>query len=194
MKRSVLDLLAVGISYVFNPYGFALLLPIIAWAKDSNVLAGFLAIFSLALFPLLKHWKGVKHGHFDWDISDYRKRVSMLLLSGIGGILGFFVLYYWVHARYVAIATLAYALTSIIAAACSRLVKVSIHVATAFTSSVVLGWAFGREIGTIAIVLTIAIAWARLRLKAHTLQEVMEGYAVAAIGTITTFLFVALAL
>jgi len=195
IKRVVEDLkskppdvaLADVISYIFNPYDFGILLLIIGALKDGNVLYGAIALLSLALLPLLWHFKGVRRGHFDWNINEYRKRTSILVLSGIGGLLGFWALYK-VGAYYVSTATLSYALTSIVAAACSRTVKVSIHVATALTSSIILGWAFGIQIGILAILLSVAIAWSRLKLRAHTLPEVLEGYAVAGVGTTSAFL------
>jgi len=194
IKNKPLDIvLADVISYIFNPYDFGILLLIIGLFKDGNVLYGVVALLSLALLPLLWHLKGVRRGHFDWNINEYRKRTSILALSGIGGLLGFWVLYE-AGAYYVSIATLSYALTSIVAAACSRTVKVSIHVATALTSSIILGWAFGTQIGALAIALSVAIAWSRLKLKAHTLPEVLEGYAVAGIGTTSAFLLVVVAL
>ncbi|ABU82466.1 hypothetical protein [Ignicoccus hospitalis] len=189
-KERPIDLvLADVISYVFNPYDFGLVLVLTSWFKDGNLFYGILALLSLALLPFLKHFRGVRMGAFDWNVNEFKKRTSILALSGLGGIFGSYLLFV-LGAKYVATETLAYALTSLVAAACSRVVKVSIHVATAVTSTAVLGWAFGKEVGLVLVIITVAIAWSRLRLRAHTLEEVLEGYAAAGLGTTTAFLLI----
>ncbi len=180
------ETLAKVVSFVFNPYSMALsLIPISL--KDGNILYSFLAMLSLALAPLLKHMHGVHKGFWDLDISDYRKRTPVLLLSGLTGALGAYLLL-WLGAKYTSLATLLYAMTGFVAALASRYVKVSIHVATASITAVALAYTFGEWMLAITVPLTALIAWSRLRLRAHTPLEVSEGVSVAGVGSTLAFI------
>ncbi len=174
------------LSFIFNPYSMALVLIPIS-IKDGNVMYSLLAMLSLALAPLLKHMHGVHKGFWDLDISDYKKRPSLLFLSGITGVAGSYLLFL-IGARFTSLATLLYAITGLVAGLASRYVKVSIHVATASITTVALAYTFGKWVLVIAIPLTILIAWSRLRLRAHTPLEVSEGISVAGIGSTLAFI------
>jgi len=194
VKERPLDVaIADFISYAFNPYFFSILLPIISITKERDPLYGILALMFVALPPLLRHIIGVITGNYNWNIDDHQKRAPVLILSGIGGLLGFWLLHS-MGAHYVSIATLSYALTSITAAICSKVVKVSIHMATASSSTAIIYWAFGEMPGILATLLTILIAWSRIKLGAHNFKEILEGYAVAGVGTTTAFLVATVAL
>ena len=184
--RTPTESLAKVISFIFNPYSMALALIPISM-RDGNVGFSLLAMLSLALAPLLKHMHGVHKGFWDLDISDYKKRPSILMLSGLTGILGSYLLFL-LDAKYTSLATLLYATTGLVAALASKYVKVSIHVATASITTVALAYTFGKWILIIAVPLTALIAWSRLKLRAHTPLEVSEGISVAGVGSTLAFI------
>ncbi|UXD22765.1 hypothetical protein IPA_08045 [Ignicoccus pacificus DSM 13166] len=176
-------LIAATISLIFNPYMFAITLFPIALYKDGNVWYAFLSVLSLAVFPLIAHFRGVRQGKVNWNIDERWKRPPLLFLSALGGFFGFLLLRF-LGSYYIAIATLIYATTAFAVAICSYKIKVSVHTATAVTTAIIVAWSMGAFWGGIMGVIAVIVAWSRLILKAHKPVEVAEAYALSSLSAI----------
>ncbi len=180
-------LIAAVISLVFNPYSFAIaLFPISLW-KDHNPYYALISLASLAFFPFVFHYRGVKSGTTNWNVDERWKRPKYLLLSSAGGFIGSIALSL-MGSKYLSIATAVYATTAFLVALSTYFIKVSVHVSTAITTAIVLGWSLGLEWGAAFGVIAMVVAWSRIVLKAHRPVEVAEAYAISAFSSILVLL------
>ena len=83
-------------------------------------------------------------------------------------------------------ALLSYAIATVLFAALTPLINLSLHAAGAAGTAVCLAFVFGPW-GLAAFVLLPAVFWARLRLGRHTIQELLLGALVGGGGTWVAF-------
>jgi len=186
--------LARWISRLFSPPVLTLP-PLVAasFRRASNLFVGtgwFLlsSIFSVVVPALVVLWELRRGGISDWHISDRRQRLkpSILAAASIGSLVPLAV----IISLGGPIELLAVYVTGLVLVVLSLVItsvwKISQHALSIATSTTALC----ALIGTLAVPLLLLIpliAWARVRLKAHTVLQVLAGAGMGAVTTLACF-------
>lgn len=146
-----------------------------------GVLLGLLAATLAAGIPGLTLWRFVRSGHVaDMDVSQRHQRPVILGLSLVSLVLGFVVLVP-LHAPSVMLRVLvAMGAGLVVAAAVSKLWKISIHAAVTAGAVMALGLVVSPWLFLLAP-LGVAVAVSRVVLGAHTVWQVLVGLLVGAL-------------
>jgi len=186
------DHLAKLLSRVFHP--FAICIPSL-WAAiylyTASTWTAFLwSAITLAIF-LLPLWLFVRimvnAGRYsDHDISIREQRHSAYLAAGVS-LLVLITTYALAGAPRIAYACiLVIVLAALLGAAINRITKVSLHTIVAASCAIALGylsWPVGIGLG----LGVVAVGWARLHLKHHTIGQVLLGLIVAFLSATVIF-------
>lgn len=167
------------ISFVFNPAILvALLPPILVFITTYDLYAAFLwgcytIIFLVALGVFMVY--AIKQGIFtDLDVSKREQRPLLFFVSIVTGMFYLAGLFF-LHAPFVLfLSTYGIIIGIFIASIINKYIKASLHVAT-LTAIVVSLIFFYQGYYFFLLLLIPLVAWARLRIKRHTLQETIVG-------------------
>lgn len=167
------------ISFVFNPLLILIFLPFILVYKstanlNSSLLwTGYTLIFlsSIAIFIFF----GVRRKIFsDWDVSVRSQRPLLFLFFLILGVLYMLGLFLFQAPRILFIVLISMLIGVLIVSAINIKIKASIHVATvaALILGMVLG--YGQYYSFLLLIIPL-VAWARVKIKRHTVSETIVG-------------------
>ncbi|MEV4415670.1 phosphoesterase PA-phosphatase [Catellatospora sp. NPDC049609] len=179
-RTSAADRAAAIVSEVLAPGVFAALLPLTVGALTAGLrgaLWGLAAAVFTAVIPLLIIRSGVRRGRLNSHHIDRREDravplgLSILSVAAGLGLLTVLGAPATVRATVAAFGA-ALALTTLV----NLVWKLSAHAATVSAAAVVLTAALGAP-GTAAWAMVLVVCWARLRLGAHDLAQVVAGVA-----------------
>lgn len=187
------DQLARLLSNVFHPFLVSLLTLILVIYLDGTALLDAIkwtAIgFGIVILPLTLYLViNVRRGHYsDWSISIREQRHTIYFLAGICFVI-LVLAFIWAGAPPIALACLYAALPTVaIAAAINRLVtKISLHAVAMAGCAAALYWV-SPPLGVLLVLAGIGVSWARMRLKHHTLAQILLGWGVAAGSVFVVF-------
>lgn len=186
--------LAKLISFLTNP--FVVVLPgpfLIVYRMTGDVsyslkweLFSILFIAVSALFILF----GVLRGFFsDIDVSRRNQRKIMFCFFGIVSLFYFFSVLFFNGPKILLITSLGLVLAIIIFDIVNISLKASIHVAT-FTSFIIMMFILYGSYFWIGFLLIPIVAWARIKIKRHTLAETIVGGVLGGLLTIIALLVI----
>lgn len=136
------------------------------WTLISLIFAAIVGVFV---------FYGVRIGLFsDFDISKKEERAPIFAFTGIISFVYFILIYILSGPRILLVALGALLLGVMLESFINRKIKASIHLAAFSSFSFVVGILYGG-IFWIALLLTPLIAWSRIKLKKHVLQETIIG-------------------
>lgn len=171
--------LAAFISYIFNPLLILVFLPFVLVYKSTNdtqtslFWAGYTFMFLWAIGVFVLY--GVKKRFFsDIDVSTRSQRpILFYFLLFIAGVylLGLFLIH---GPRILFIVTISLIFGILIVSAINTKIKASLHVAT--IAALLLGLAIGYGGYYLSLLFLVPIvAWARVKIKRHTVSETVVG-------------------
>jgi membrane-associated phospholipid phosphatase len=178
---------------VFHPFLVSLVtLVLVIYLDGSTLLAAvqWTAIgFAIVILPLTIYLVvNVRRGHYsDWSISMREQRHKIYFLAGICFVV-LVLLFILAGAPAIALACLYAALpTVVIAAVINRLItKISLHAVAMAGCAAALFWV-SPELGLFLTVAALAVAWARVQLRQHTIAQILLGWGAAAGSVIVVF-------
>jgi hypothetical protein len=178
--------LARALTEVFAPAVLAAVLPVVIGLHTASSPLrglgwGLLASLFCAIIPYAMILRGVRRGRLsDRHIGERAQRTGPLLF-GLGSVLVGLALLLATHAprELVALIVASFA-GGAVATAINHFWKSSIHAGVAAASSVVLVVVYGPALlaGTLVVA---AVGWSRVRLRDHTVAQVLVGAAVGAV-------------
>ncbi len=183
-------LLAHFISLLFNPVFLLLPIPYLLVVRETGdpIYALKWTIFSLFFIVLIGIFMGyaVRRGYFtDFDVSKKEQRPLLFLFVGLVSIIYFLSLLY-LQGPVVLFIVLAGVLFSVLVFSfLNTRIKASIHLATVSALIFSLSILYS-DVFLLLLILIPIVAWSRIHIKRHTLQETIVG---TATGVIVTFLF-----
>lgn len=179
--------LARRISLILHPFLLAPLTIILVLYLDSGSLISALAwaavCITLVIAPTLifLRYKLIRQQYSDADVSRREQRYGFYLFS-LGCMLVCFVILLWLGAPRVLLCLFISCLVSLVtfAVVTQLWLKVSIHTGTIAGATTAVAF-YSLPLAALLAVGLIAIGWARLTLKRHTLPEVLAGCAIAVV-------------
>ncbi len=186
VDQSSRDRLAHLLSNVFHPFLVSLVTLVLVIYLDGTPLLDAIkwtAVgFGIVILPLTLYLIfNVRRGHYsDWSISIREQRHTIYLITAVCFII-LVTVFIWAGAPSIALACLYAALpTTVLAGAINRLVtKISLHAVAMAGCAAALFWV-SPLLGLLLTLAGIAVSWARMRLKHHTLTQILLGWGVAA--------------
>ena len=187
------DRLAQLLSNVFHPFLVSLATLVLVIYLDGAPLLDAIkwtAVgFGIVILPVTLYLIfNVRRGHYsDWSISIREQRHTIYLITAVCFII-LVTVFIWAGAPPVALACLYAALpTTILAGAVNRLVtKVSLHSVAMAGCAAALFWV-SPPLGLFLAAAALAVGWARVQLKRHTIPQVLLGWGIAAGSVIVVF-------
>ncbi len=187
------DKLARLFSNVFHPFLVSLLTLVLVIYLDGTALLDAIKWtvigFGIVILPLTIYLiVNVRRGRYsDWSISIREQRHTIYLLAGICFVI-LVLTFIWTGAPPIALACLYAALPTVaIAAVINRLVtKISLHAVAMAGCAAALYWV-SPLLGVLLALAGIGVSWARMRLKHHTLAQILLGWGVAAGSVFVVF-------
>jgi len=187
--------LADIISYAFSAPFFALLSLIIIYIADSTAyspLSGYIAIliggFFLTVLPAAPIVLNVIKGDVDVFISDRKRRPKFYLYALLSYLVGAFISYIS-KVKVLIIIHLAYFFVTLSVMLITFKTKISAHT-SGITGPVTYIVYFLGPMYTVLYLITIPVAWARIKLEAHTPQQTISGAIIAIVITFLTCYFI----
>lgn len=179
--KGIMDKLARLLSFLFHPVIFFLLMPFLVVYRETQ--SGFYAlkwqifsslfIFLGIMLALLGRWRGVFSDH-ELSVKEERSRfyaiVWLLAFSYL-----VVALYFKGIIFPLSLIALGILLGIVIFEIANRFIKVSMHIAVASAFVLAVGLLFGKVAFTAAVWMVPVAAWARIKLRKHTLGEVIAG-------------------
>lgn len=193
VEASSQDRLARLVSNVFHPFLVSVVTLVLVIYLDGATLweaikwtaVGFgIVIVPLTLFLIVN----VRRGHYsDWSISIREQRHSIYILAGICFVI-LVLTFIRAGAPAISLACLYAALTTVvIAAVINRTVtKISLHSVAMAGCAAALFWV-SPPLGLFLALGALAVGWARMRLKHHTVAQVLLGWGLAAGSVLVVF-------
>lgn len=187
------DRLARLLSNVFHPFLVSLITLILVIYLDGTPLLDAIKWtvigFGIVILPLTIYLIiNVRRGRYsDWSISIREQRHTIYVLAGICFVI-LVLTFIWAGAPSIALACLYAALPTVaIAAVINRLVtKISLHAVAMAGCAAALYWV-SPLLGVLLALAGIGVSWARMRLKHHTLAQILLGWGVAAGSVFVVF-------
>jgi membrane-associated phospholipid phosphatase len=170
--------IAVVIFTLFSPIGIGPFL-----TQTVSILLGTLFLAILPIAPVAYY---ARKGTIDIDISDRTKRPKFFALSLVGYSLGA-VSFGLLHSIPMMVLSIAYVFVTLSVTVISFFWKVSVHTTGIAGPVTGLTYVFGCRAVPMYLLL-LPVGWARLRLKAHTIMQLVAGIAVAFIVTFTVYM------
>jgi len=173
--------LARVITEVFSPPVLVLVTTMVVGATSATTISrglgwALLATFFVGLLPYAVILIGVKAGRIgDHNITIRSQRVVPMTVATISAVAGLAILALLGAPRPLLALVIASAVGLASIAAGSTVWKMSIHVGSAAGSVVVLALTLGPAVLVAGLPVLVAVGWARLRLTAHTLRQVIGG-------------------
>lgn len=187
------DQLARLLSNVFHPFLVSLITLILVIYLDGTALLDAIKWtvigFGIVILPLTIYLiVNVRHGRYsDWSISIREQRHTIYFLAGVCFVI-LALTFIWAGAPPIALACLLAALPTVaIAAVINRLVtKISLHAVAMAGCAAALYWV-SPPLGVLLALAGIGVSWARMRLKHHTLAQILLGWGAAAGSVFVVF-------
>lgn len=187
------DQLARLLSNVFHPFLVSLITLILVIYLDGAALLDAIKWtvigFGIVIVPLTLYLVfNVRRGHYsDWSISIREQRHNIYILAGVCFVI-LVLTFIWAGAPAIALACLYAALPTVaMAAVINRLVtKISLHAVAMAGCAAALFWV-SPPLGLLLALAGIAVSWARMRLKHHTLAQILLGWGAAAGSVFVVF-------
>lgn len=187
--------IAHGISIALIPPTISLIAfsLLTAWYESGTALhtfsVGFVAVFFSGIFPMLyvlylRRERIVSR----YDVPSREQRTNPYLMSVFYSALGFFLLLYMKANTYVTALMWCYSINTFILMLINKRWKISAHMMGFTGPLVMLSTIFGLQV-LYAFPLMIALGWARVALKVHTIGQVVAG---AIAGSVLTAIQIAL--
>ena len=183
--------LAKAISYLFSAPLFALYSTIIIVLEANKeiqplpphtaILVGFIFLTFLPLLPIIL---GSLRGHVDLFVSEREKRPLYFAFAILSYTLGA-VTCHLIGSRLFLIINVSYLITTISMTIATLKLKVSVHLAGVTGPATYITYFLGPKNLPLYLV-AIPVAWARIKLGAHTPREALLGATISIITTITT--------
>jgi len=179
-------------SNILNPFLASLVVIILlsfeSTSSTSDALKWLLISIALSVFPVFTVIVYlVRNRKLDGIFVNPRSQRSKIYLLAIGcAVVGCIILYYLGAPRLLA-ATFAAGLTAMVVFMCINLAwKISLHTAFIAASITVLIIVYG-SIGAVTLILLPPVAWARIKLKHHSVAQVATGALLAALIVFIVF-------
>lgn len=151
------------------------------WALASLIFAGVVGGFV--------YW-GVKRGMFsDMDVSVREQRPPLFIFASVVGLVYFVLIFLLDGPRILLVGLGALLLGIFIADLVNKKIKASIHLAVFSAFAIVLGILYGG-IFWFLIFLAPVVAWSRIKLKRHVIEEIIVGTILGTILVIMVYLVV----
>ena len=163
-----------------------LLLLAVAWHSAPNRLAallwGVVAVLFAAVLPFAFILRGVRRGHWeDHHVSERHSRRVPLLVGMASVVVGLALLAAGGAPRELVALVAAMLVGLAVTLLVSLRWKISIHTSVIGGTAVILGLVFGWPLLVVAVPVVLLVAWARVRLGAHSAAQVASGAAVGAL-------------
>lgn len=177
--------LARGLTEALAPAVLAALLPVVIGVHAgrtalSGLLWGLLAGTFCSIIPYAMVLRGVRRGTLsDHHIGVREQRTRPLVLGLFSVLAGLAVLITFGAPRELVALIVASFAGGVVATAINRFWKSSVHAGVAAGSSVVLVLVFGPALLATSL-LVAAVGWSRVRLRDHTVAQVVAGAAIGA--------------
>lgn len=146
-----------------------------------------LGFLFLVFFPVLPFFYFLERKIIDFDASDRRKRTTILLAASANYAAASAV-FYWLDYHAMFSISAAYFFVTSAVLIINLFWKISIHAAGAAGPTTALVYVFGTGLLPLYI-LTAVVAYARFRLKAHTIPQLAAGAIIAAVVTFLVYFF-----
>lgn len=193
VEPSAQDRLARLLSNLFHPFLVSVLTLVLVIYLDGAALLDAIKWtvmgFSIVILPLAVYLIiNVRRGRYsDWSISIREQRQTIYLLAGVCFVI-LVLAFIWADAPPIALACLYAALPTVaIAAVINRLVtKISLHAVAMAGCAAALYWV-SPPLGVLLALAGIGVSWARMRLKHHTLAQILLGWGAAAGSVFVVF-------
>ncbi|MHA1616341.1 MAG: hypothetical protein ACTSX9_03425 [Candidatus Njordarchaeales archaeon] len=190
---SIKEELAIIISLLFSApvYAFFLLLLILtetAYSSSTLLIVGILGFLFLSVLPIAPVIYAAYKKETDLFVEEREQRPKFFFFAIISYLAGF-IIFLSIGERILALFHLCYAVVTASLALATFFAKVSVHAAGVAGPTTFMVLVFGYE-HLLLFLLLIPVAWARIYLKAHSINQSILG-AIIAIGvtwlTITVF-------
>ncbi|WXG43458.1 MAG: hypothetical protein WED04_05375 [Promethearchaeati archaeon SRVP18_Atabeyarchaeia-1] len=178
LSAPVLAFLAVVVFSAMSPIGLGPILLVLP-----SVLLGTLFLSVLPIAPVLYY---ASKGVVDIDVSDRSMRPKLFGMAILGYSLGV-VFFFFLQSLSLMVLSIAYVCVTSSVALVSFFWKISVHTTGIAGPVTGLTYVFGW-IAALLYLLLLPVAWARLRLKAHSLSQVVGGAVAAVLVTFIVYL------
>ncbi|WFO75302.1 hypothetical protein J4526_09615 [Desulfurococcaceae archaeon MEX13E-LK6-19] len=187
MSLNIQRILRIVSVFSSSPF-IALLIPIYFLIIDVMSLFEFIhALIFLFIIPLfLPYYWSLRKG-IEWDYPNRKERIMPFTMVTISYIIGFATISLSGSNFLVKCLHLSYAITSLTALMITMYYKVSIHIMGIIGPATFLFWAGYLVLSLSLIILSIVVSYARIKLKRHTLDQVIVAYIVALIVNTAVF-------
>jgi membrane-associated phospholipid phosphatase len=179
LSAPILAFLAVAIFSSMSPIGLGPFL--------SDLTSAILGVLFLSILPILPVLYYARKGIVDIDVSDRRMRPKLFGMAILGYSLGV-ISFYFLQGTSLMVLSVAYVCVTSAVAFVSLFWKISVHTAGVAGPVTGLTYVFGW-IAALLYLLLLPVAWARLKLKAHSFLQVFCGSIAAVLVTLAVYLF-----
>ena len=179
-------------SNILNPFLVSLVIILLLSFESASgtldALKWSLILAAIGILPVfLAIVYSVRKGRLDSIFTGVRQQRSRVYaVSGVCAAIGYLVLFYYKGPFMLQVAFITGPLAAIIFLVINLWWKISLHTACIAALVTVLVLLYGW-MGTVAVVLALIVAWARLELKQHSLVQVAVGALLAAIIVVAAF-------
>ena len=178
----MLHSIARWVSHGFNPAGVALVLWICWWTYHPD--EGFVVMLGVLFYivlPALSLFYGLSRGHMDQLYPMVRQQRSELLLTGaVSYGLGAIVLWIVYPDLLLLIAGISFTLATLLVFCINIFWKISIHCVGVGGATALMFPIAGVGMVWPVMLTALLVGWARLRLGAHTVPQVIAGFTLGA--------------
>jgi len=187
------NILAKIISYIFGPFIWLPVLFIIMTAKSGLTPTQEKIILPAALFlqvilPILYLVIAPKFGIIDsWEIKDRKQRTPFMIYIFILEVIYLIIVHKFGNVFLYQLNLIGFALLVLIAFI-NLFWKISQHMALCTISVIVLNFLYGWKLPILYLILP-SVFWSRHKLKRHTTSQLLGGFALTAILTLSGLLY-----
>ncbi|MDD5416797.1 MAG: hypothetical protein PHU12_02360 [Candidatus Aenigmarchaeota archaeon] len=165
---------------------FAFFAPL-EYIQINRGLAASIGILFLGIIPLLDVLIMYKIGYLKDMNATNRKRRNLIYFLAILSYIGSALIFWKLGSHAMFLISLAYVFAPSATAITNRFVKISVHVAGVAGPTTALIYVFGLWLMPLYL-LSLLIAYVRLKLKAHNITELLLGFIIPAIVTYLVYL------
>lgn len=169
--------LARVLTNVFSPPLVSFFTFLVAFSFEGSIdyFQVLIALFCTTLLPLFYVMHLLNKGKVsDWHVTDRRERLRPIAITVVGALIGFFALQFLDAPNSVKTLMFLYFSNSALLLTITLFWKVSLHTYTISAAAASLSYLFGLA-ATPFYPLTIAVIWARKKLKAHSWAQLLMG-------------------
>ena len=180
------------VSHLTSATVFALIIIIITSSKDCRIYCNYLefltAVLSLSIIPTIPILIMVSRGVTDVFVSKLEYRRPLLMIAALSHLLGTVTL---ISFNSIDLAQLCFTYFTVTLSILlvSLKWKISIHTAGIAGPTMFLVLKYGSEYLPLLLLLPL-VGWARVRMKAHTVSQLLAGALLAIVVTTVTFLLI----